>query len=105
MPKTLLGKWSIGMVVAMPLLFWIGSSFTNSLYESTSAGNTILEDIANRPTLAVTVLAGPVCGISAFITGLIALIKQKDRAPLVFVATAVGALLVLFLVGEVLFPH
>ena len=105
MPKTQSGKWSLGLIVAMPVLFFIGMSFTNLLYESVPAGNSILEDIARRPALAITMLAGNVSGISAFITGLIAIIRQKERAPLVFVATIIGALLILFLVGEVLFPH
>jgi len=105
MPKTQLGKWSLGLIAAMPVLFFIGMSFTNLLYESVPAGNSILEDIAGRPALAITMLAGNVSGISAFITGLIAIIRQKERALLVFVATVIGALLILFLIGEILFPH
>lgn len=50
-------------------------------------------------------LAGIVSGILAFVTGLIAAIRQKERASLVYVAIIIGALLILFLVGEVLFPH
>ena len=105
MPKTILGKWSLGLVIAMPILFFIGASFTNSLYESVSAGKTILEDIARRPALALTMLAGMACGIAAFITGLTALVKQKERSALVYISTVIGALLILFLIGEVLFPH
>jgi Na+/melibiose symporter-like transporter len=104
-PKTRLGKWSLGLIVAMPILFFVGASFTNSLYESVPAGNTILEDITKRPALALTMLAGMVSGISAFITGLTAIIKKKERAPLVYISTIVGALLLLFLIGEILFPH
>ena len=105
MPKTPLGKWSLGLITAMPVLFFVGMSFTNLLYESVPASNSILEDIAGRPALAITMLAGNVSGISAFVTGLIAIIRQKERAPLVFVATIIGALLILFLIGEILFPH
>jgi hypothetical protein len=105
MPKTTLGKWSLGLIAAMPVLFFIGSSFTNSLYQSVPAGNTFWEDIAARPALALTMFAGTVSGISAFGTGLIAIIRQKERAPLVYVATIIGMLLLLFLIGEVLFQH
>ena len=105
MPKTALGKWSRGFIAAMPVLFFIGASFVNLLYKSVPAGNTILEDIARRPALALAMLAGTVSGISAFITGLIAIVRQKERAPLVYVATIIGALLLLFLIGEILFPH
>jgi len=104
-PKTKPGKWSLGLITAMPTLFFIGASFTNSLYKSVPAGSTILEDITKRPALALTMLAGMIAGILAFIVGLIAIIKQNERALLVYVATSVGMLLILFLIGEVLFPH
>jgi predicted membrane-bound spermidine synthase len=89
----------------MPILFIIGTSFTNSLYESVPAGGTILADIAARPALALTMLAGMVAGISAFIIGLLAIIRQKETALLVYVSTVIGALLTLFLAGEIVFPH
>jgi hypothetical protein len=104
-PKTTLGKWSIGLIVAMPILFIVGTLFTNSLYKSIPAGRTILADIAARPALALTMLAGMVTGISAFITGLLSIIRQKENALLVYVSTVIGALLLLFLAGEFMFPH
>lgn len=104
-PKTNLGKWSLGLITAMPILFFIGSSFTYSLYKSVPAGSTILEDITRRPALALTMLAGMVAGISTFIVGFIAIIRQKERALLVYITTSIGALLIFFLIGEVLFPH
>jgi hypothetical protein len=104
-PITTLGKWSIGLIIAMPLLFVMGSSFTDSLYKSIPSGDTILADIAARPALALTMLAGMASGILAFITGLLAIIKQKENAVLVYISSAIGALLVLFLAGEIIVPH
>ena len=105
LPKTTLGRWSLGLIVAMPVLFFVGMSFTSLLYKSVPAGGTILKDFGVRPALELTMLAGMVSGISAFIIGLIAIIRQKERALLVFGATLIGALLILFLLGEVLSPH
>lgn len=104
-PKTTLGWWSIGLIVAMPLLIFIGSTFAASLYESAPAGETILADIGARPALALTMLAGMGAGVSAFIVGLLAIVRQKERALLVYLSTVTGALLILFLVSEVVFPH
>ena len=104
-PKTQIGKWSVGLIIAMPLLFLIGSSFTNLLYPSVPAGSTILADIAVRPALALTMLAGMLSGILAFITGLWAIIRKKERAIAVYIASFFGALLILFLIAEILFPH
>jgi hypothetical protein len=89
----------------MPILFVIGSSFSNTLYESVPAGRTILADVAARPYLALTMLAGMATGISAFIIGLLAILKQKENAILVYVSTLIGGLLILYLIGEVAFPH
>ena len=105
LPKTLLGKWSIGLIIAMPLLFIIGTSFASSVYKSVSSGDTILADIAARPALALTMLTGMLSGIAAFVTGLWAIIRQKEPAILVYVSTSIGGLLVLFLIFELLFPH
>lgn len=105
MPKTNSGRWSLGLIIAMPILFLIGSSLANSLYESVTSGSTLLDDIANRPALAISMLIGFGSGIAAFITGLVAIIKQKDRAILVYLATIVGAGLIVFLILEIVFPH
>ena len=89
----------------MFVLFVIGSSLTNTLYESVPAGGTIFADIISRPALAISMLVGFGAGISALVTGLISIIKQKERAVLVYISTLVGAALTLFLIGEFLFPH
>ena len=104
-PKTKLGKWSLGLIVAMPLLFSLGGSFTDSLYQSIPAGRTIPEDILKRPALALTMLLGMASGVSAFVLGLTAITKKKERALLVYLSTLVGMLFTLFLIGEILFPH
>jgi hypothetical protein len=104
-PGTTLGRWSVGLIIAMPILFAIGSSFSDSIYESVPAGRTILADVAARPYLALTMLAGMATGISAFIVGLLAILKHRDKALLVYVSTVFGGLFVLFLIGELAFPH
>lgn len=104
-PRNRIGRWSVGLIAVMPILFVIGSSFSDSLYKSVPAGHTILADIAARPLLALTMLAGMAVGISGFITGLMAIVKQKENAFLVYISTVIGGLLTLYLVGELAFPH
>ena len=103
-PRNKLGRWSVELIAVMPILFVIGSSFSSSLYESVSAGGTILADIAARPFLALTMLAGMAAGISGFITGLLAITKQKEKALLVYISTVIGGL-TLYLVADLAFPH
>ena len=45
MPKTNLGKWSVVLIPVMFVLFFIGSSLTDSWYESVPAGDTLFADI------------------------------------------------------------
>jgi len=105
MPKTALGWWSLGLIIAMPILFFVGGTFANTLYTDVDSGGAILADIAARPALALSMLAGMVAGIAAFIIGLLAILRKKDRTLLVIASTVIGALLLLFLAGEVIFPH
>jgi hypothetical protein len=93
------------LIVAMPILFVIGTSFAGSLYDSVAAGGTILKDISARPALALTMLAGMAAGVAGLITGLISILKHKEHAILVYLATVIGALLTVYLAAELLFPH
>jgi len=104
-PDTNLGKWSIGLIVVMFILFVIGTSFTNTLYASVPAGGSILQDIAARPALALTMLGGITAGVLAFITGIVAIAVKKEHSFLVYISTLIGMLLAIFLAGEFISPH
>jgi len=103
-PKGILGKWSVALIIMMPILFYIGMSFVD-FYESVPAGKTIPHDIIARPGVALPMLAGFVCGIAAFFTGIIDITKKKDYSILVFLSSAMGFLTLLWCFAEVLFPH
>jgi hypothetical protein len=105
LPTTAPGKWSLGLIIAMPVFLFMGGLFTNWLYPSVPAGGTILADIAARPALALAMLAGMAAGVSAFMVGLLAVIWRKEPGLLVFISIGIGALLVVFLAGEGLSPH
>jgi len=103
-PKSNFGKWSIGLIVMVPILLYIGMSFV-SFYESVLAGKTILQDIIVRPGIALPMLTGFVFGIAAFFCGTIGIIKKKDYSVLVFISTFLGFLVLLWVLAEILFPH
>ena len=103
-PKTILGKWSIALIVAMPIFFCIGVSFV-SFYEFVPAGKTIPRDIIVRPWVALSMLTGFISGITAFFTGIIGIIRKKDHSVFVFLSTAAGFLVLLWCLAEILFPH
>ena len=105
MPKTKCGKWSTGLVPAMVLLFLLGFSLTDTLYQGVPAGGTITADILSRPALALSMLAGFGAGIAAFVTGLISIVKYGERRALVFISTLIGAAVIVFLIAEFISPH
>ncbi len=104
LPKTILGKCSTALIVVMPIFFYIGASFV-SFYESVPAGKTIPKDIVVRPGVALSMLTGFVCGVTAFFTGIISIRKKKDYSIFVFLSTAAGFLVLLWCLAEILFPH
>ena len=105
LPGSTAGWWSVILIGIMLILFGFGSSFADTLYESTAAGSTILEDISARPILALTMLAGMASGASAFISGLFAIFRHKENTLLVYAATLLGGLVILYLTAEIFFPH
>jgi uncharacterized membrane protein YhaH (DUF805 family) len=104
LPQSYLGKWSVGLIVVMPILFYIGMSFVG-FYESVPAGKTIPHDVIARPGIALPMLTGFVFGIASFSTGITATIKRRDRSIIVFIATLVGFLVLLWCLAEIIFPH
>ena len=103
-PKTKSGKWSVGLILAMPILFFSGGFMANTLYKGVPA-DSIIGDLSGRPLLSLSMLAGIVSGISAFVTGIVALVKQKERALLTYLPIIFGGMLVLLLLGEVFVSH
>jgi uncharacterized BrkB/YihY/UPF0761 family membrane protein len=103
-PKTTLGKWSFGLIIVMPIFFYIGMSFV-SFYKSVPAGKTISHDIIVRPGVALPMLAWFVSGIVAFFVGIISITRKKDYSVLVFLSTVIGFLVLLWCLFLILFPH
>jgi len=63
------------------------------------------EEFFSNLKLAFSGLISAICAVAAFFTGLIAVTKQKERSIIVFIAVGLGFLVLLFVLGEILFPH
>jgi hypothetical protein len=98
LPTTLLGKWSVGFILIFSLLLAI-------FYLIVASGQRGGETFFSNPLLAVTVLAAGVAGVASFFTGIVSILKYRERSVLVFVATAIGLFVLFFASGEILFPH
>jgi hypothetical protein len=87
LPKSVLGWWPIGLVVAT-LAFM---ELAESIISPGETGANFNIPLAVALTFVLAVIAG-----AAFAAGLISIIKRKQGAILVFISTAIG---LVFLIG------
>ncbi len=97
-PKTVLGKWSVGLLVAFILLF----ALFQDLVASGQRGGAGFFD---KLVLAIPGILMAVCGIAAFLAGFTSIVNNKERALTVFLASLLGLLVLVFVLGEIFFPH
>jgi len=105
MPKTNYGKWSVGLIFAMFVLFVIISFLANTLNESAPTGDTIFAYSISRSALEISMPLAFSAGIAAFVNGLISIFNQKERGVLVYASTIIGAAFTFFYIIELLFPN
>jgi hypothetical protein len=98
LPKTRLGTWSVWLIVLFLLFFKIFQFFVIS---GQRGGETFFSNL----TLAVPILLAGISGIASFFVGTAAIIKRKERSVFVFLSTVMGLFILLFCLGEVIFPH
>jgi hypothetical protein len=97
-PKTQLGKWSVWLIIAFIVLFIL---FQILVASGQRGGATFFSNLA----LSIPMFIAGISGISAFFTGIIGIIKNKEWSVLVFLSTIVGFLILFFVLGEFLVPH
>ena len=95
LPKTALGKWSVGLAISFIIFFALVSVLAATGQEG---GETFFSNLY----LAIPGLLAFVSGIAASLTGITSIIFLKERAILVFAATAVGLLIIAFMLGDIL---
>jgi len=103
LPKNKLSKLCLKLMLIFFILFIIVQVVS---YIANKNGAFNSEEInAYKILMPVLVIPMALIGISSFFTGLISIIKHKERSFLVFIAVFIGFLILLFAMGEFLFPH
>jgi hypothetical protein len=97
-PKTTLGKWSLGLSVS----FFVSLGLLMLMAATGQEGG---EKFTDNLLLAIPAFLAAVSAVGAFSTGIVGIIRKKERSILVFAATIIGLLVLLFLVGEFTTPH
>ena len=98
LPKSYVGKWSIGFIAAFIVFFVI---FQLLVVSGQRGGETFFSNLA----LTIPILLAGISGVLAFFTGIIGVIRNRERSILVFLAMLIGFFILLFSIGEVVFPH
>jgi hypothetical protein len=93
LPKSFLGKWAVGLAATFILLLVLSGVLT---------GLGGMGPGLFGPILGV---AFGVSGLGALATGVISVLRGKDRSILVLLALALGLFTLIFLLGELLIPH
>jgi len=94
-PKTHLGQWSIWLITVFIVLFII------IVASGQRGGATFFSNLA----LSIPMVIAGITGLLAFFTGIIGIIKSKERSVLVFSSTIIGLFFLVWVSAEILFPH
>ncbi len=98
MSDTILGKWSLKLIIGFLILLGL---FIASAASGQKGGEAFIDNL----WLSIPMSLATICAIAASITGCVGIVKDKERSVFVYFSTAIGFLVLLFLLGEFLFPH
>lgn len=102
MPKTCLGKWAVGLAIVSVVLTAFSLLVVIAIKGNPAviAGNPLLSILSTALSIMFS-LAGPL----SFLVGILTIIKHKEWSVCVPLAVLYGLALLMFLLGEFLFPH
>jgi len=103
MSHTTLGRWSVKLIIvffALFILVQIISAIGRAMGAFDSNSFNLFQIL-----IPITIIPAGVCGVAAFVIGILSIIKSKERSVFVFFSTAIGLFVLLFVLGEFLFPH
>ena len=97
-PRTVLGTWSVRLIIFSIVCFILLFSLIAS---GQRGGDTFFSNLA----LAITMLIAAILAVSSFFTGIICIIRNRERSILVYISAAIGFFVLLFGLAEIIFPH
>jgi len=96
--NTKLSKLSLYSII---LFFAFFSLFLLFIKLGEKGGQTFFSNLK----LTIPFILAAASGIFSFFTGIISILKNKERSVLIFISTGIGAFVLFWILAEVLFPH
>ena len=97
-PQTRFGKRSVWLLVALAVFMGV---FRINVLLGQRGGDTFF----SNPSLAIPILLAGSSGIAAFVTGLISIIREKERSISVYLAVAIGIIVLIIALAQIISPH
>ena len=91
LPKTSLGRWSVGLAAAFILVVVLNILLQDGL-----------EFKSGSVELRIFFIAHCIFGMGSLLTGLVSIIKSKERSILVFMALVVGLISLVIIVSSII---
>ena len=98
LPYSKIGKWSVWLIL---LFFKFLTIFFFFIYIGESGGETFFSNLY----LTIPFLIAVSSGILAFFTGLFSIFKTKDHCLTIYFSIVIGLFVLIFILGEIIFPH
>ena len=98
MPKTLSGKYALRFVALFAFFLILAQII---IMTGQRGGDTFFGNL----WISIPMMLAFLSAILAFCFGTISIVRDKERSPFVIVASLMGFLVLIFLLGEFLFPH
>ena len=98
LPESQLGKWSTGFMIAFVV-------FLGLLFLFIAFGHRGGDTFFSNLYLAIPTICMGITGVSAFFTGIIGIIKDKDYSVLIIGSTIIGFIVLLWVFAEILVSH
>jgi len=97
-PNTTLGIWSVRLIGASILFFIL---FCVIVASGQRGGETFFSNLS----LTIPMLTAFILAACAFFTGIIGILRNRERAVFVFISTILGFLVLLYGLAAIIFPY
>jgi hypothetical protein len=100
LPITKLGKWSLVLLLGFFLLFIFTIVVIVGIFKQEGG-----ESFTDNLLISIPMLSAFGLAITALLSGIVSVLKYKERALLVYLLIILGLIITLYIFGDLITPH